>query len=252
MTPSTNHKHLEISLLYSSKANLNWRSTYTQITEENKLHRRPHYDTLKWTINTTKEYWTNQSIETHIPLLLKIDAESYNIDFLRATFDFEIVLEEQDWYIIAVAPDLDFTKFERALEKFINNAHGWNNVALLHCIESEDDRLKTIMWEELYWKYQTISDTEEIILDVSVSCEWKRSQPERWKRDTDETFNQKKMQWQMEIDNIMIEREDQIKDFLETYSWLELGNYYTSEEFWNFTIRMKINWQWFKDLGVNA
>lgn len=244
-----NHKHLTLSLIQFWSANLHWWGWESQITKENKANRSSHGNYIKSKINEVREYWQDKWHD--IPLLLKIDPKKYDIDFLRSAFDFEIVLQEEDWYIIAVTSNEWLSILEDKIERFLEWSRWWNNVALLHEIQSEDDRLKTIMWEELYRVYETISDSDIITIDVSISCEWKSKQPSRRKSDTDETYKVRRNAWISEVEALMLQREDELEIFIEAYSGRQVSNTSKIEEFWNFTMRIEISWRWFRDLVKN-
>ena len=62
-------------------------------------------------------------IEEGIPLVLKIDT-ALELDDLRRQFEFEIVSEQEDGYVIVASRDVDLTDFQKKLTDYVSAVTG--------------------------------------------------------------------------------------------------------------------------------
>jgi hypothetical protein len=203
-----------------------------------------------------------------IPLLLKIDT-TLDIDLLRHTFQFEIVSEETDGFVIVASDDISLAQFQKKLIDFVGSIEGSSNVAKILDLRedaTQEDRLKLVLSELLFAEWPTIQDDTPYIVDVSISCTgtWevpkKPSKNPRWKA---ETWARKEQDWsRRRVD--AYEKWEQLKD----QRYAEVKNiitHYSAEILLNidgmtadaltlpgeFTLRLKLPGKGLKDLVVN-
>lgn len=137
---------------------------------------------------------------TGIPLLLKIDT-SLDLDDLRRHFEFEIVSEQEDGFVIVASEDVDLTVFQQKLTDFIGTVSGSANVAKIHELRedlTQDERLKLVLTDVLFQEWLSIADDGQYICDVSIACvgTWEiPNKPKRNPRWKDETWARKENEW---------------------------------------------------------
>lgn len=137
---------------------------------------------------------------TGIPLLLKIDT-SLDLDDLRRQFQFEIVCEQEDGFVIVASEDVDLGIFQQKLTDFVGGASGSANVAKIHELRedlTQEERLRLVLSDTLFHEWPTIADDSLYICDVSVACvgTWEiPNKPKRNPRWKDETWARKENEW---------------------------------------------------------
>lgn len=134
-----------------------------------------------------------------IPLLLKIDT-SLDLDDLRRQFEFEIVSEQEDGFVIVVSDDLDLADFQAKVTAFAT-VTGSANVAKIHELRedlTQEERLSRILSATLLAEWAAMQDAQTYICDVSVACVGTGEVPRkpnrnpRWKA---ETWAKKENEW---------------------------------------------------------
>src|SRR5262245_32609467 len=93
-------------------------------TQLNRANRGAHGHGLQAAVTTVATTWRARQEQRDeqglpetgagIPLLLKIDP-TLDIDALRATFEFEIISEEEDGFVIVASEDISLSFFQRKL-----------------------------------------------------------------------------------------------------------------------------------------
>src|SRR5437868_6945535 len=103
-----------------------------------------------------------------VPLLLKID-ENLDVDLLRQTFQFEIVSEEPEGFVIVASEDMSLTHFQQKLTEFVATIDGSGNVARILDLRedaTQEERLKFILSETLFNEWPSVQDDAPYICDV--------------------------------------------------------------------------------------
>lgn len=194
-------------------------------TADNKTNRTAHSGGLRTHTSSVSTAWklTQQTrvqdglppTEAGIPLLLKIDT-SLELDDLRRQFEFEIVSEQEDGFVIVASEDLDLTDFQTKLAAFAT-ATGSANVAKIHELKedlTQQERLSRILTETLLAEWPSMQDASEYVCDVSVACvgTWEvPHKPKRNPRWKDETWAKKENDWSNKrLD--AYDKWDQVKD----------------------------------------
>ena len=246
-------------------------------TASNKLNRTSHGGGLSartgvivtaWEARQQKRADEGLPQVKGIPLLLKIDT-TLDIDLLRHTFQFEIVSEETNGFVIVASDDISLAHFQQKLTDFVATIEGSANVAKILDLRedaTQEDRLRLVLSELLFAEWPTIQDDTQYIVDVSISCTgtWevpkKPSKNPRWKA---ETWARKEQDWsQRRLE--AYEKWEQLKDqrFAEVQTII---SHYAAEILLNidgmtpdaltlpgeFTLRVKLPGKGLKDLVVN-
>lgn len=191
------------------------------------------------------------------------------LDGLRQKFDFEIISEQEDGYVIVASENRDLSKLQGMIIAFSTDAHGSATIASIHSIvddPNQSERLQRILSESLYAMWPSLQDTQNYTYDVGiggVGIHEIPNVPNRGKRDTDATWANKEAEWSRQRnetyqawDSIKIEREAEIIDFVNTYS----GRIITmvDDETTNavhlpdsFTVRLELTGRGLRDLILN-
>lgn len=273
-----NFYHLSLPLIYRGRPKLNGRGQESEKTLKNLQNRKEHSEFLKGKTNSFMSYWKD-NIKTReeeklpplpkgIPLLLEIDPHT-DIDYLRSTFGFEIVSEHDDGYVIVACDDIDFKQFLKKIEGFANETWGTGNTAKIHDLhvdDSQEERLKRLLTEDLLQMWGKIEDQIEYIVDVGIECLGTITLPNPVERKDDETeihykqrlenYHRRMDEAYIAWDNLKMEREEALEKFVYDYqgeilSYIDGENLGHSDLPDSFTSRIKINGKGLRDLVYN-
>ena len=191
------------------------------------------------------------------------------MDALRAKFQFEIVAEQEEGYVIVASEDIQLSAFRTLAQGFAVTVHGSATIAEVHTLfddPNQTDRLSRILSEHLMALWQNIDEEQIYIVDIGISCAGTQEippRPVRGKRATDAQWAAKELEWSEkrssaynEWDDIKIEREDSIQRFAEFYK-AEILHLTDSADFDagvlpdSFTVRLKISGRGMKDFVLN-
>ena len=207
-------------------------------------------------------------ISAGIPILLQIDT-GLDLDALRAKFEFEIVAEQEDGYVIVASEDIQLTAFRNMAQGFAVTVRGSATIAEVHKLlddPNQTDRLGRILSDQLVASWGYIDEDQLYIVDVGVACTGTQeipSRPVRGKRTTDAQWAAKEYEWSErrasaynEWDDIKIERETSIRKFTEFYQ-AEILHMRDTADFDagvlpdSFTVRLEISGKGLKDFVLN-
>ncbi|MCA9140554.1 MAG: S8 family peptidase [Planctomycetales bacterium] len=199
--------------------------------------------------------------------MLRIDT-SFDLDTLRRQFNFEIISEQDDGYVIVVSKDLDLSLLQQKLDEF-ETAAGSASIAQIHELvndETQEERLRRILTEQLFSEWPALKDDQELIVDVSIACagDWQiRNRPKRNPRWKPETWAKKENEWtneRMEAyerwDALKDSRLEDVESMLSPYSvdilknW-DNANVQAVELPDSFTLRIRIDGRGFRDFILN-
>lgn len=236
MPENRDFSHLPIPLLYVGKPKLRGFSPFSERTKNNCNNRVDHGNYLKRRSSELSRFWkerrTNSSeenipeIQAGIPILLEIDPSS-DIEFLRG-LGFEIVCEIEDGFIIVASEDIDLTCFNEKINNFIQNVSSrCNTPARVYALCEDSDRLRRILSDDLYSKWDSIAEDSMYCIDIGISCCGNIKLPDRPFRDeqeTDANYAKREQKWKenfekayLEWDQIKMEREDALESFINDY-----------------------------------
>ena len=274
MAENKDFSHLPLPFLYRGKPKLRGFNLPSAQTKRNKVNRINHGKYLKRRSSELSHFWkerrTNRleealpEIKAGIPILLEIDPSS-NIEFLRG-LGFEIVCEIEDGFIIVSSEDIEFSCLIQKTDEFIQKiSTRCNTPAKVYALCEESDRLKCILSDDLYSKWNTISPDSIYVVDIGISCCGNiqlPDRPNRNKKETDEHYAKRERKWEekfdkayLEWDTLKMQREDILETFVSAYHGeimemidgeVEISNLPDS-----FSARLKINGKCLLDLAMN-
>jgi hypothetical protein len=165
-----------------------------------------------------------------MPLLLQIDPSVLDLDVLRRMYEFEIVSEHEDGYVIVASEDVDLLVLQAKISEFASGRRGSATVASIHRLfddPTQDDRLKRVLSESLYQSWSTIKDDQVYICDLGIGGLGTHEipkLPKRGSRDTDAEWARKEADWATARanvyetwDDLQRERSNEIRHFVERY-----------------------------------
>lgn len=246
-------------------------------TVTNKANRPAHSGGLRTHASNVSVHWQAQQDArvqsglppiTGIPLLLKIDT-SLDLDDLRRQFEFEIVSEQEDGFVIVGSEDVDLTLFQQKLTDFVAAVSGSANVAKIHELRedlTQEERLRLVVTDVLFQDWSTIADDAQYICDVSIACvgNWeipsKPKQNARWKN---ETWARKENEWSTSrleaydkwdaLKEQRLQGVREILDFHQAEILMDVDDIQAEALTLpdSFTLRLRISGEGFKDLVLN-
>ncbi|WP_246145843.1 S8 family peptidase [Rubripirellula lacrimiformis] len=247
------------------------------VTTANRKDRTGHAGNLRSSTLAVAERWQESQQERSaqglsepeegIPLLLRID-KFFDIDTLRRQFSFEIISEHDDGFVIVVSKDMNLRLIQDKLDEF-EQVTGSTSIAQIHELvndESQEERLKRILTEQLFREWSTISDDQELIVDVSIACvgDWQiRKRPKRNRHWKPETWARKENEWtneRMEAyerwEALKDSRLDDVESMLSPYDVEVLSNWDNADVKAvelpdSFTLRIRINGKGIRDFVLN-
>src|SRR5262245_5285218 len=137
-----NFEHLPLVLRDQGRAKLSGGGKASPQTVANKgAARQAHSTALSSAAQKMKSNWETIKkdsaergvpiIPPGVPLLLKVDPR-LDLDILREKFEFEIVAEQEEGYVIVAAEDIELTPFLRMVNEFSVQIHGSARIAEVH------------------------------------------------------------------------------------------------------------------------
>ncbi len=273
-----NFEHLPLLLRYQGQARIRGGGKTSPQTKANKSNRAFHSGSLRTAAQSVSSAWQlfqgNRQqqnlpvIPKGMPVLLQIDP-NIDLDFLRDKFDFEIVAEQEEGFVIVASADLQLTPFLDMVNDFAGQVHGSATIASVHRLfddPTQDERLKRILSERLYQDWPGIDDRQLYIVDIGIGCAGTQEIhpfPNRGKRDTDADWARKENHWSQQRsdayvawDDLKSEREDEINRIVQHYQGEILNNidgapFHSATLPDSFTIRLKIVGQGLRDFVLS-
>ncbi len=229
-------KHLSLPIHLTGKPKLRGMQPSTERTLQNRENRVTHGQELFNRGSELSRFWKDRHrtggnevlsrIQSGIPILVEID-ENADIDFLRG-LGFEIVSEVEDGYVIVSSDDIELGVFNRKVNEFIKNAHQkCNSPAKIYALCQESERIKNILVGELIEVWPTLTDDQQVEVDISISCCGTVNLPNKPKPEegeSQEKYTKKLIKWERRFseaylawDEIKQAREDTLQGFVEAY-----------------------------------
>lgn len=281
MPGANNFEHLPLLLRYQGKALLRGGGDSSPKTLANKgAQRHAHSSALDTAAQALSANWQARKAQRRaaaqampeipggIPILLQIDT-GLDLDALRAKFQFEIVAEQEDGYVIVASDDIELTAFREMAQGFADAVHGSGTIAQVHSLfddPHQTERLARILSDQLMESWGTIDEDQPYIVDIGIACAGTQDvppRPVRGKRTTDAEWAAKEYEWSErranaynEWDDIKIEREISIQQFAEFYQ-AQILHMTDTADFEagvlpdSFTVRLRIVGKGLKDLALN-
>jgi hypothetical protein len=208
MPEQHNFEHLPLILREQGRAKFQPGGKASPQTTANKNARQAHSASLTTSAQSLKTNWETikaQSAEQGvpiiprgIPILLQVDPQ-LDLDVLREKFDFEIVAEQEDGYVIVAAEDIELTRFIAMVNEFAVQIHGTAKIAQVYRLfDNPADRLRRILSDRLLEIWPTITDAQILIVDIGIACSGTQEitkRPVRGKRMTDADWAKREAEW---------------------------------------------------------
>lgn len=212
MASDHNFEHLPLLLRQRGPARLGRPPFQSPQTRANRDARRAHSESLARASQALTDHYREQHaarrqgvegqaqpvLPAGVPILLQVDP-SLDLDVLRERFDFEIVAEQEEGFVIVASEDINLELFVAMVNEFSVAVHGSATVAsVYHLFDDPAERLRRILSDRLLEIWNQANDDQEFIVDVGVSCTGTREIPKppvKGKRDSDATWAEKMLVW---------------------------------------------------------
>jgi subtilisin family serine protease len=193
-----------------------------------------HGSKLKSSISTIVSNWETErekrkqegkpDIPNAISFILQVDPNLFDADALKS-FGIEVVADLEEGYIIGASADIGLSELRKKIQQFIDSQHGGGKVPEIWEILEGTKRPEYILSPELQAQWHQISDHQEYIVDVGISCiniqeQYSRC-PKRERFKSDANFQKSIDQWlgkhnltPEEWDDLYSAREDQLEKFI--------------------------------------
>lgn len=271
-----NFEHLPLILRQRGHANLKGFGKASPQTVANANARQAHSSSLTTSAQSLKANW--ETIKTQsalqgvpiipqgIPILLKVDT-GLDLDVLREKFDFEIVAEQEDGYVIVAAEDIELTPFVQMVNGFAVQIRGSAKIAEVHKLfDNPSDRLSRILTDRLLEVWPTIADAQFYIVDIGIACCGTKEIPKRpvkGKRMTDADWAKRDAEWSQaradvyeSWDQLKRGRETEIERFAAHYGaeiihLVDRTPFEAAVLLDSFTVRIRISGKGLRDFVLN-
>jgi hypothetical protein len=271
-----NFEHLPLILREQGRAKLKGGGAPSPQTIANRNARQAHSASLTASAQSLKTNWETikaQSAEQGVPIiprgvpiLLQVDPQ-LDLDVLREKFDFEIVAEQEEGYVIVAAEDIELTPFIQMVNEFAVQIHGSAKIAEVHRLfDNPADRLRRILSDRLLEIWPTITDAQIFIVDIGIACSGTQEipkRPVRGKRMTDADWAKREAEWSQaradayeSWDRLKQGRETEIEGFAVYYE-AEITHLVDGAPFDaavlpdSFTVRIRISGKGLRDFVLN-
>lgn len=271
--------HLPLVLRHRGSAKLPGGGKSSPQTKENRSARGPHVASLNTSARNLTTNWKAQQdkrqqaqdlpgLPAGKPILVKVDP-GLDLDVLREKFDFEIVAEQEEGFVLVASEDIDLTKFTDMVNAFAVEIHGSATIASVHKLYDDPgqaDRLQRVLSERLLQQWPSIGYDQEFVVDVGIACTGTiqiPDAPKRGKRDANANWARKQSEWAQQRtdaydawDTLCSNRQSEIIAFVQDYeaeiiSMVHDNALNAAVLPDSFTIRIKISGLGFKDLVLN-
>ncbi len=167
-----NHQfeHLPLLLRYRGRAKLHGGGGTAPQTLANKNARAAHSAALEGAAQAVSTRWKAEGAQRDAqakpvlpagkPMLVQVDP-GLELDVLREKFDFEIVAEQEEGFVLVASVDIDLILFTEMLQGFAVKVHGSGTIAQVHKLyddPDQTDRLRRVLSESLFEAWPTITD----------------------------------------------------------------------------------------------
>jgi hypothetical protein len=252
-----------------------------QVTAQNRQNRQAHSGKLRSHANELSRFWQDRkterqtqslpAIEGGVPFLLEIEPTT-DVEFLRG-LGFEVVCDLEEGFIVVSSEQTDLADFLQKVEDFVKLVptgkidpnigeeickpiRGTGNIAKVYALHSEDDRLKRILYGDLYSQWSVLDVATIYTIEVSVSCSGTVApphMPDRRENETDDEYNvrveTKRNKYLEEIDNLIWERQTQLQNIVYDYKGEIVTSFIDDGD--TFSVTLKLSGTALRDLVLN-
>ncbi|QEM67206.1 S8 family peptidase [Geobacter sp. FeAm09] len=275
MPPRTDFGHLPLPYILSDRAFLQGRGQVPAELEHNRHNFQQHGFRLAQSARTVTGFWNERNdyrqahrlpvLPSGIPVLLRVEPDT-DLDFLRSSFGFEIVSEQEEGFVIVASEEINLNRFIEAVESFARNEARTGNAAKVYdFIEDQtcESRLRLLLSEQLMENWFQIDDHLEYVIDFGIECAGTITLSElkpKQEGESDEQYDAKRQRWERKRaevyenwDELRLERETQFIRIVEDHAGEVLGMVDGEADYIpdSFTIRVRISGLGLKDLVLN-
>lgn len=270
-------QHLPLPFVAKGTAKIHGGGKTGPRTQAHKDNRQAHCDTISGQIKGATESVVQRlsqrppeapALPAGIPLVLEVDP-GLPLDKLRQYFDFEIVLEDEDGYVIVATQDAELTKLQKMVDEFVGKVHGSATAASIYRVDDDPEqatRLQKILSETLFDTWSTIENHAVWIVDVGVECTGTqeiKKLPKRGVRDSDQDWAKKQRDWSdqrvsayEQWDDLKETREEEVKSIVDGYGGeilqiVDGSAFDTAQLPDSFTIRLRLSGIGLRDFVLN-
>jgi hypothetical protein len=104
-----------------------------------------------------------------ISFILQVDPNLFDADALKS-FGIEVVADLEEGYIIGASADIELSELRKKIQQFIDSERGGGKVPEIWEILEGTRRPEYILSPSLQSQWDQISDCQEYIVDVGISC----------------------------------------------------------------------------------
>lgn len=201
-----------------------------------------------------------------ISFILQVDPSLFDADALKS-FGIEVVADLEEGYIIGASADIGLSELRKKIQQFIDSERGGGKVPEIWEILEGTKRPEYILSPSLQAQWDQISDNQEYIVDVGISCiniqeQYSRC-PKRENYKSDDSFQNSINRWldkhnltYAEWDDLYSDREAKFLKFIQDplYRGESRGSSYEeniSRLPDSFSCRIRILGNGLKDLVLN-
>lgn len=160
-----------------------------------------------------------------VSFILQVDPSSFDADTLKS-FGIEVVADLEEGYIIGASADIGLSELRKKIQQFIESQRGGGKVPEIWEILEGTRRPEYILSPSLQSQWDQISDHQEYIVDVGISCiniqeQYSRC-PKRERFQSDADFQKSINRWldkhnltPEEWDDLYSERETKFLKFIQ-------------------------------------
>jgi Subtilase family len=204
-------------------------------TQANRVNAGGHGSKLNSSISSIVSNWETErekrkeegkpELPDAISFILQVDPNLFDADALKS-FGIQVVADLEEGYIIGASADIELSELRKKIQQFIDSERGGGKVPEIWEILEGTKRPEYILSPSLQAQWDQISDNQEYIVDVGISCiniqeQYSRCpKQERSKNDAD--FKKKIDKWldnhnltYQEWDDLYLVREEQFEQFIQ-------------------------------------
>ncbi len=282
MPDSEKFRHLPLRLVSQGIASppLGGKSKVSDTTLKNQGNIQGHSSKLKSSIDVLTINWQeeqkkrkedgNPDLPNALSFILQVDPDAFDADTLKG-FGIEVILEVEDGYILGASTDIELTKLQQKIQKFIASEHGGGTVAKIwEIVEGKFKRLEYILSPDLLASWNKILDEHIYTVEVSIACVGLNSKfseypkPKKGKDEDLKKYAKKIAKWidkrdqtMTEWDALHLERESDFEAFVKELggTFLQLSVHDDRSHFAllpdSFSSQIEISGKGLKDIAAN-
>lgn len=268
-----NYKHFEFYDIIVDKANYNGygkdsvtttfnkgenRITHSKNLNSNIEHLEKYYNAYFKQKKSTKEQ--NGENDINFPLLLQIDTNSKLFDELHK-YGIDVLCEEENGFLITAIDSNGLKLFKKKIEEFSTKVRGSALIANIHKIANENiPEIKLSSYLYTLWPFE---DNTNYTVEVNIDCKGLEpfvfSEKNGYNIEENKTkYEQAKLNYFAKVDEILTNKVDSFKMFLNDYDSSEYEILDESCPYYDenslpeyYTVKLSLNGKILRDITLN-